>query len=472
MHGRISSPSLIHIALTAACLCPLGGTFAADDDRTADEFGTKQAIVAIVERVAAHSAEVVFNVFEEDDLSALLDGRAASPTAVASELRDVLANSSGADLRVFLFADREALQSLGDGELRRLRRELDRGKALIGARGSLQELKRALGLPLALEPRDESAVPLAALSSDDQSHSFLRRSTAGHLEEILLPLSTDGVVDEEVDRLLQWHHTRSRLEARPRPDLASDAETSGPLQESPAAWIALHHFNSQGGIEGLCFSSAEEVSEFEWLVDIYLANRDILAESEQTVDYYRIDTAIVSTILDYAKSQGSIGLCGWWTQTAELAVAGRAVARAATLEDFMPETTVNSTTRTFSIGGQITTSQAGVSFGFSQSYGSSDVEISVDALPLEGLVEWAADLLGCDGTYGPFSITDASLSARTTFTMRPSVIFQIPRGAQLSLQAKADVALQKDEYALDGGTTCPIEFPLFRQIECTADGCG
>ena len=151
--------------------------------------------------------------------------------------------------------------------------------------------------------------------------------------------------------------------------------------------------------------------------------------------------------------------------------------------EYMPSSTVGSTTTSFSIGGSITTSQAGVNAGYSQSYGQSDVTISVEANSVAQSIEWNASLVGCHNYSWYPDYDGASNVAKTTYDLNPSFIIAVPAGRNLTVDTttrdeKWRFRVEKDHIKICGTFDTEIcvkkyktSYTIDESITCTQNGC-
>jgi hypothetical protein len=163
-----------------------------------------------------------------------------------------------------------------------------------------------------------------------------------------------------------------------------------------------------------------------------------------------VDYQTYSEISNYEMTGDSFGdtsgTCGWWTTGI---VAGVDV----TTNDgewwsFMPSTTVGSTSTSFTIGGDITTSDAGISGAYSKSYGGPDVTITVDANSVDEAIGWRAELTGPSNyTWYP-DYSGAKGPAKATYNLNPSLIIDIPQGKTLEFLTSIPSGPDEGEWRL------------------------
>lgn len=99
----------------------------------------------------------------------------------------------------------------------------------------------------------------------------------------------------------------------------------------------------------------------------------------------------------------------------------------AELYDYMPQGTLSERTQSFEIGGSLTTSDLGISAGYSESYSTPDMSIVDRSSFVNGVANWDVSFNGPSYTWYPF-ITKPANVARSSYKWDPSMIVKVPPG--------------------------------------------
>jgi hypothetical protein len=255
--------------------------------------------------------------------------------------------------------------------------------------------------------------------SGDESHEvvFVRVGpVTGRVEAFNHATVNGETLGEVVTGLVDWMVERDVFV-----DLAAE--------ESPSPWEAVYQNIWTGrmvGDDGP--QSGENVGTYQFTLAVYL-----LSENPD-FNWWRVDLASISNIQNYVKSTKH---CGWWTYSMASFVD---LHQGAMFWDYMPDTTVANHSQTFTIGADISV-RPGVSAQYSQSYGTSDVTITVHANSVDERITWDTSLSGChDYFWYPF-YKGASNAAKTSFKVAPSLIARVPKGENFSFSTYRPLSL-------------------------------
>jgi len=207
------------------------------------------------------------------------------------------------------------------------------------------------------------------------------------------------------------------------------------LTDSDDPWDSIHNFEWSGETYATFGNTPDEdAGTYKFTLSVYTVASDMNND-----DWYRIDFQTISEITSYEmtgnKFGDTSGKCGWWTES--LHASATVTTPGGQWWDYMPSSTVGSTSTGFTIGGNITTTQAGVNAAYSMTYGEPDVTITVEANSVDQSIDWAASLVGCDSySYYP-DYSGASSVARSTYDLNPSFIIAVPAGSKMTVDTKA-----------------------------------
>lgn len=366
----------------------------------------------VLDEVGGNGSVIAYDTFTENAATR----RAQFPQAIFTD--------QPADHRFILFESLKFLQQMNPAVRGTLIDELNAGKWIIGLDGTDAQLKLALGLlPPQLQTVASGLVPASGLAV------FLYRNRAGVLNELILPApDTTNIESEypgdqdslsaEMDDLTDWY---------------SRVETITPNSSDP--WNAIQNFEWDGPTTGEFRGNEQTVGSYRFTLSPYWLDSD-----QNGRDWYRVDFQTYSFISNYKykghKFGDTGGKCGWWTnkEHADITV----TTPGGSWWEFMPNTTVGSTTTSFSIGGMLTTSQTGVTGAYSKSYGTPDVKITVSGSSIDHSIEWKAGLQGC-GNYSSYPYYDgASSAAKSSYNLAPSLIMYVPAGEPLKFKTSVD----------------------------------
>lgn len=372
-----------------------------------------------------------------------------------------------ADRRVVIFDNVGLVDRLQSGDLQHLMAEFETGATVIGANGNGADLKASLGvLP------EELLVTQTTMPALD-TWVLLMRLEGGQISELQTPAASwTNVYDNEplnqaFELVSDWY---SRNQPGPLNDVAEDGDDP---------WDALHIYEYSAYSKGYYDGSEQTAGTHKFTLSLFS-----LASDQENSDWYRMDYQIISEITDYELEGNHFGnthgRCGWWSD--EL----RAIMKVETPHgqwfEYMPDTTVGSNSKGFTIGGSLTTSQAGISGAYSQTYGEPDVVITVEANSVSNTIDWKAVPDGCSNYQWYPDIHGASSPAKSTYNLNPSVIVQVPEGDLLKVQTwhsgtSSEIVLEKDSVKICNflaicKTPYKADIPLQLGVECTNKGGG
>lgn len=372
-----------------------------------------------------------------------------------------------ADRRVVIFDNVGLIDRLQAEDLQHLLAEFEAGAAVIGANGNGADLKASLGL---LPEQLIAAQPvLPALDT----WVVLMRLEGGQISELQTPAAPwtnvygNEALNQAFELVSDWY---SRNQPGPLDDVTEGSEDP---------WDALHIYEYSAYSKGYYDGKEQTAGTHKFTLSLFS-----LASNQQNSDWYRMDYQIISEITDYQLEGNHFGnthgSCGWWSD--ELKANFKVETPGGEWFEYMPDTTVGSTTKGFSIGGSLTTSQAGISGEYSQSYGEPDVVITVEANSVSNSIDWKAKLDGCSNYQWYPDIHGASSPAKSTYNLNPSVIIQVPQGDLLKVQTwhggnSTEIILEKDSVKICNlfaicKTPYKADIPLQLAVECTNKGGG
>jgi hypothetical protein len=345
--------------------------------------------------------ELIVDLFAGEELAAVVDDERAAPTMSFDSVREALSAASreGLIIEVVYFSGEDALEQTGRADLGLLGRLAERGLA-VGVHGDGLLLREKLGLAA---PDTEPAPPPP---SGDEAHevAFVRVGAAiGRVEAFSHATVNGETFGEVVNALVDWMTGRDGFV-----DLAAEA--------SPSPWDAIYHHQWTGNMVGIDGpEKGVNIGTYQFTIAIYL-----LSTEDPEVDWWRVDLASNSNIANYVKSTKR---CGFWTysMTSFVDLLGRA-----RYWSYMPDTTVANHSETFTIGGNISV-RPGISAAYSQSYGTSDVTIRVNADSVDEYIKWTTNLSGCHDYFWYPWYKGASNAAKGSYTVAPSVIVEVPK---------------------------------------------
>ncbi|MEO1091047.1 MAG: hypothetical protein AAFX81_10465 [Pseudomonadota bacterium] len=495
------------IGVSALCALGVAGSAAAQttnddqpDVRTFIDAETGERVAETGERVgpslradgspkdpsADEDHRVVFDLVSGGDRVTSYDRSTDSaPSRVDVPLAQAIFEDSPADLRFVIFDSVALVDDLSPDAKQALLEGFEAGTTIIGAEGTGRELKRALDL---IAPDLYAA---GTTTGGAGLWVLLQRSRDGHLNELTIAAPSDEESRQEAFRLAwNWYDRNAVADAPPATDAplvtyasaatyastatdASTAHTAPPAiyastttntstatDDSDSPWNAIHNFEWTGTVYATFEGTPNEhAGTYSFLLSVYFLDD---AEDQDT-DYYRLDFGTVVGISEYEMTGNDFGdtsgKCGWWTADQQVAATVTTSGGQWWPTGYMPDTTVGSTSTTFTIGGDIGTSGPSANASYSQSYGTSDVTIDVYTNSVDEWLRWEATLVGCHdfGDYPDYS--GASDAAKTTYSLDPSFIAAVPQGTQLTFTTEADdgndqwgFTVQKDK--IDCATAC------------------
>jgi hypothetical protein len=314
-----------------------------------------------------------------------------------------------------------------------------------------------------------------------------------HLTELVVKAPETG--DDEAlfaafEKIREWYERNLARSLEPDPPMPAEEERASWLRDllglkeaaagtaTTGAWDAIHIWEWSSPFSGDYRGSTDSVGNYRFAMTVYN-----LASDDLGSDWYRLDFETLVEIDNYVmngnKFGDTSGNCGWWLEQARASIS--VLTTGGEWYEYMPDTTVGSTTTGFTIGGSLTTSQAGVSGGYSQSYGTSDVTIEVKADPVNNTIDWTSSLRGCDNyAYYP-DYRGASSAAKTTYDLNPSLIVRVPQGSTMRFATSAnnDWSFTARKDRIECGFAClSINSTAYRTTHshvathtCTSTGC-
>ena len=419
---------------------------------------------------------VVLHLVDEKGRVTSYDNFARNASSRRGQFPGAIFNDGDADHRFILFDDVKWISELSENLRAELMDKFNSGQWIIGIKGSDPALKSAMGL---LPAELQEVVPSS--TADLGTAVFLYRNPAGILNELVIDAPTDrnfrskgpnNTLTTAFGFLRDWHLRQKHA-----------------VQDGDDPWNAIQNWERSGTTIGYFGGNEffpnqkETVGTYRYTLSPYWLDSD-----DNGKDWYRVDYQMYSEISNYVMTGDSFGdtsgTCGWWT-TGIVAGADILTTNGEWWE-FMPSTTVGSTSTSFTIGGDISTSGAGVSGAYSKSYGTSDVTITVDANTVDQAIGWRAELTGC-GDYDAYPFySGASNAAKTTYNLNPSLIIDIPQGAVLKFQTSIPSGPDEGEWRFQvekdeiycGSACLTIDWTSYRQeyyrnesVSCTKTGC-
>ena len=356
-----------------------------------------------------------------------------APAQTDVPFAEAVIDDAPADRRFVIFDSAELIRDLSEQSRAALLRDFEAGNLIIGAEGFGRDLKNALDL---ISPDLYAA---GTTTGGDGLWVLLQRSRDGHLNELTLGAPQDEEAMREAFRFAWDWSDRDAAPVAPTVTGATKAADASTATDAEDPWTAIHNFESKGTVYATFEGTPNEhAGTYTLLVSVYFLDD---AEDQDT-DYYLLEFGTVVGISEYEMTGDDFGYtsgkCGWWTSTQQVAVTVTTTGGQWWPNGYMPSTTVGSTSQTFTIGADISTSGPSANASYSQSYGTSDVTIDVYSNSDAEWLMWQASLVGCHdyGDYPDYS--GASAAARTTYDLNPSFIAAVPEGSQLTFTATAD----------------------------------
>lgn len=425
--------------------------------------GPAGQVSTVSEGVPYDRLRVVYNLVHENWRVSAYDGAKNRRVQNGLPFDKAVLNDDSADLRFIVFDSVSLIDALDDQALQQLLDQFEEGDLVIGARGFGKDLKESLGL------LDPSLADATTTTGGDDLWVLLHRSPAGHLNELVVgvPNRRDLTVWDNFEYLRDWYNRNQTF--------VDTAVTDG---DNP--WQAIHNYEWSGNTTGKFDDSTQQVGTYKYTLSLYWVDSD-----DDDSDWYRADFQTISEITNYKMTGNKFGdtkgKCGWWTE--DMHAVATVTTPGGQWFEFMPSSTVGSTTTSFTIGGSITTAQAGVNAGYSQSYGEPDVTISVEANSVAQSIDWKASLVGCHNySYYP-DYAGASKVAKTTYNLNPSFIIQVPEGKNMAITTNAGSSdpwrftVRKDRIKLckSDSEVCVNEhkstYEINKSVTCTPTSC-
>lgn len=190
----------------------------------------------------------------------------------------------------------------------------------------------------------------------------------------------------------------------------------------------------------------------------FLVNGFKLKSPADKPDYYLLTTSIQTDITSHS-CDSLKGHCGWFSNEMYLS-AKVDTSNGGLLYDYMPTGSVGSTTKGFTIGGSLTTTQVGLSGGYSSSYSISDATYIDNSDFITNTAKWTIKFTKPNYIWFPF-IVDAPNVARNSYETHPALIIEVPKGqcAKVSLYP----------YVLQENDTFKYEVLVLKVTENTSD---
>ncbi len=362
---------------------------------------------------------VVYDIVDSSLRVTAYDNIRIGLAALRGGIEDLITNDAPADLRFVIFNDTSQIDSLSTGARNVLLLGFETGRVCIGAGGFGKDLKQKLGL------LDPALADSPASTGGDGLWVVLHRNPAGHVNELIIaaPTPERSSFYSLADAVMSMRSWFRRNEG-----------TDHTLADGDSPWQALDNYEWSGETMATFKGDNEQAGTYKFTLSPYT-----VASNQNNDDWYRVDFQTISEITFYEMTGDRFGdtngHCGWWTES--MHAAATVTTPGGQWWDYMPSSTVGSTTTGFTIGGNITTTQAGVNAAYSQSYGQPDVTITVAANSVDQAIDWAASLVGC-GNYSDFpDYSGASSVARSTYDLNPSFIIAVPTGSKMSITTTA-----------------------------------
>ena len=220
-----------------------------------------------------------------------------------------------------------------------------------------------------------------------------------------------------MDNIISWIGSIQETETQAQMAIQSAANSG--------AWDAQYTQEWKGRMNG---------GSYRLLVNAYQLDTD-----RTDYNWFLFTASAQSAINDYKQDTGR---CGWFTNKMQLKAAVQS-SSGASLYEYMPTGTVGSTSTGFSIGGTLTTSQAGLTGAYSQSYVAPDASITDKSDYEKNIAEWNVSFKAPDYTWYPWYTGPASV-ARHSYETQPAFIVQVPKGQCASVNLSPRIYHEKD----------------------------
>ncbi len=440
-----SGPRPRALTIVGAVLCALGVAGSPAAQTTSDDQPKRRLFIdpdtgeragpslradgSSVEPSADETPRVAFDLVSEGDRVTSYDHSA--PSGVDVPFSQVIADDAPGDLRFVIFDSVALVSDLSPDAKQALLKGFEAGTTIIGAEGTGRDLKHALDL-ITLDLHAAGTT-----TGGEGLWVLLQRSRNGHLNELTIAAPQDADALQQAFRFAWNWYERNTVAAAPAGSDALSASVELTSSSSDDPWDAVHNFEWSGEVlatfEG---TSNEHAGTYSFLLSVYFLDD---AEDQDT-DYYRLDFGTLVSISEYEMTGNDFGdtsgKCGWWI--ANQHAAATVTNGAFYPNGYMPDTTVGSTSTTFTVGVGIDTSGPSANASYSQSYGTPDVTINVYVSTTDNWLDWEATLVGC-GSYKDYpDYSGASDVAKSTYNLNPSFIATVPAGSQLEVTTTAD----------------------------------
>jgi hypothetical protein len=337
-----------------------------------------------------------FLLYEDAELQDLSDGISAEATSAYTSLAQI---PEGKTYEVVLFLSDAILDALGATDISTLKSQARQG-VFMGTLGDSAHLMSVLDI--------YDSTTFTSVEGTESVLFLTHGVPDGKREDVFISL--EGLSLKQImDAMISWIGTVHK-------EVAQKAVQSAP---DSGAWNAQYTHEWKGNMDG---------GSYRFLVNAYQLDTD-----RTDYNWFLFTTSIQSAIDDYKKDTGR---CGWFTNEMELKAKVQS-SSGASLYDYMPTGTVGSTSTGFSIGGTLTTSQAGLTGGYSQSYVAPDASIIDESNYSNNTAEWKVSFNGPDYTWYPLYSGPASV-AQHSYETAPAFIAQVPKAqcAVVSLSPK------------------------------------
>ena len=418
---------------------------------------------APVSTVVTRDTRVVYDFVDADGKVISYDNTNLDARPSRGKFPGAIFDDDIADHRFILFDNISLINDLSSDDWQTLLDNFNSGVWIIGIRGYDRDLKSALDL---IPPELETATTKAG---GPGLAVFLYKSPIGLLNELIIAEPSDmRVRHRRTNRVAfkfmsDWYERRKAF-----------------VTDSDDPWNAITNYEWDGTTTGVYNGNNQTIGTYKFTLSPYWLDSD-----QNGKDWYRVDFQTISEITNYEMTGNKFGdtdgKCGWWTT--KMHADGTVQTPNGEWWAYMPDTTVGSTSTSFSIGGDISTSDAGVTGSYSKTYGTSDVTIQVLANSVNQGIDWEASLSGCGGYESYPDYHGASSAAKTTYNLDPSFIIDVPAGENMVFETQTpedqtwQLVAEKDHAKCN--TTCTeihvheyqSTLSETKTVTCTKTGC-
>jgi len=343
-----------------------------------------------------------FWFYEDSELQDLSDGIAAEPTSEYSSLAEIPGDKI---YEIVLILSDSILDALSAADISTLRSQARQG-VFIGTLGDSAHMMSVLDI-----------YDSATFTSVEGTEAVLFLTYGvpdGKREDVFISL--EGLTLKEImDAIISWIADIQK------------SETQKSVQSAPdsGAWNAQYTNEWKGNMNG---------GSYRFLVNAYQLDTD-----RTDYNWFLFTTSTQSAINDYKQDTGR---CGWFTDKMELKAKVHDTS-GASLYEYMPTGTVGSTSTGFSIGGTLTTTQAGLTGAYSQSYIAPDASITDKSDYVKNTAEWDVSFKAPDYTWYPWYSGPASV-AQNSYETQPAFIAQVPKNQCATVSLSPKIYHEKD----------------------------